>query len=352
MKKLIDKLHHDKRLSKEEFITLLEGFAESDLQYLHAKSRAAADLYFDRKIYVRGLIEFTNHCKNDCYYCGIRKSNLKAERYRLDKEEIMQCCENGYRLGFRTFVLQGGEDPWYSDEKLAGIISAIRKAYPDCAITLSIGEKSYEQYELYFKAGANRYLLRHETANAAHYAKIHPAGLSCENRKRCLMDLKKIGYQTGTGFMVGSPYQTAENLAEDLLFIRELEPHMVGIGPFIPHKDTPFAAMPSGRLDLTLLLIGILRLMLPNALIPSTTALGTIHPNGREMGILAGANVVMPNLSPVKVRKKYMLYDNKICTGEEAAECHSCLQNRMRKIGYEIVTDRGDYVERGMIYES
>lgn len=343
MQKLIDKLHHETRLSKDEFIALLEGFAESDLYYLHTKSRAVADTYFDRKIFVRGLIEFTNHCKNDCYYCGIRRSNHKAERYRLNKDDILQCCESGYKLGFRTFVLQGGEDPWYSDEMLVDIITAIRNAYADCAITLSIGERTYKQYELYFSAGANRYLLRHETADAEHYAKIHPAGLSCENRKRCLRDLKKIGYQTGTGFMVGSPFQTAGNIAEDLLFIRELEPQMIGIGPFIPHKETPFASLTSGELNLTLLLIGVLRLMLPNALIPSTTALGTIHPNGREMGILAGANVVMPNLSPVSVRKKYLLYDNKICTGEEAAECHSCLQNRMKKIGYEIFVDRGDF---------
>lgn len=352
MRRLIDKLHSETRLSKGEFITLMEGFTESDLHYLHTKSRAVADSFFDKKIFVRGLIEFTNHCKNDCYYCGIRRSNPKAERYRLDKEEILQCCESGYKLGFRTFVLQGGEDLWYSDEKLVDIIASIRRMYPDCAITLSIGEKTYEQYLRYFNAGANRYLLRHETANEAHYAKIHPVGLSCENRKRCLYDLKKIGYQAGTGFMVGSPFQTAENLAEDLLFIRELQPQMIGIGPFIPHKDTPFAELPSGRLELTLLLIGILRLMLPNALIPSTTALGTIHPNGREMGILAGANVVMPNLSPVSVRKKYLLYDNKICTGEEAAECYFCLQNRMKKIGYEIVVDRGDYIERSRIYES
>ncbi len=344
MRRLIDKLHLERKLGKDEFISLLEGFTEEDAQYLHIKSRAVADSFFDKKIFIRGLIEFTNHCKNNCYYCGIRRSNLNAERYRLDKEVILQCCENGYKLGFRTFVLQGGEDLWYSDEKLIEIITSIRRAYPDCAITLSIGEKTYEQYLRYFNAGANRYLLRHETANSEHYARLHPSELNIENRRRCLYDLKKIGYQVGTGFMVGSPFQSAENLVEDLLFIRELEPQMIGIGPFISHKDTPFANLPSGNLELTLFLIGILRLMLPNALIPSTTALGTIHPNGREMGILAGANVVMPNLSPVSVRKKYLLYDNKICTGEEAAECNLCLQNRMKKIGYEIVVDRGDFL--------
>lgn len=343
MQKLIDKLHREKVLSKEEFIMLLSSFKKEDSQYLFSKSRAVADKFFGKKIFVRGLIEFTNFCKNDCYYCGIRKSNLNAERYRLSKDDILSCCKQGYELGFRTFVLQGGEDSWYSDEKMIDIISSIRNAYRDCAITLSIGEKSYEQYLKYYNAGANRYLLRHETADFEHYKKIHPPGLSAENRRRCLYDLKKIGYQAGTGFMVGSPYQTIENLVGDLLFIKGFEPQMIGIGPFIPHKDTPFSKFPSGQLGMTLLLIGILRLMLPNALIPATTALGTIHQNGREMGILAGANVVMPNLSPIGVREKYLLYDNKICTGEEAAECRVSLQNRMKEIGYGIVVDRGDF---------
>jgi len=343
MRKLIDKLHNERVLSKDEFVTLLDGFDSEDAQYLFSKSRAVADQIFGNRIYMRGLIEFTNYCKNDCYYCGIRKSNLCADRYRLGKDDILSCCAKGYELGFRTFVLQGGDDPWYSDEKLTDIISAIRNAYPDCAITLSIGEKTYEQYLEYYKAGANRFLLRHETADAEHYSRLHPQGLSAEKRKRCLYDLKKIGYQVGAGFMVGSPYQTTENLADDLLFINELMPHMIGIGPFIPHKDTPFADFPAGKLELCLFLIGILRLMIPNALIPATTALGTIHANGRELGILAGANVVMPNLSPVRVRKKYSLYDNKICTGEEAAECVNCLQNRMKKINYELVVDRGDF---------
>lgn len=343
MQKLIDKLHNDKVLDKTEFVTLLSCFGKDDSQYLFSKSRAVADEFFGKEIFVRGLIEFTNFCRNDCYYCGIRKSNLNAERYRLEKDDILSCCKQGYELGFRTFVLQGGEDLWYSDEKMIDIISSIRNAYQDCAITLSIGEKTYEQYLKFYNAGADRYLLRHETANAEHYSKIHPPELSSENRQHCLYDLKEIGYQVGTGFMVGSPHQTVENLAEDLLFIKRLEPQMIGIGPYISHKDTPFSKFPSGQLELTLFLIGILRLMIPNALIPATTALGTIDPNGREMGILAGANVVMPNLSPIGVRKKYLLYDNKICTGEEAAECRFCLQNRMKNIGYEIVVDRGDF---------
>lgn len=344
MRELIDRLHSEMILSKEELVYLLSRFTKEDQQYLLLKSRATAQENFGNKIFIRGLIEFTNYCKNDCYYCGIRKSNLKAERYRLSKDDILSCCEQGYQLGFRTFVLQGGEDLWYTDKMIIDVVSSIRKAFPDCAITLSIGEKTYEQYLMYFKAGADRYLLRHETANADHYSKLHPNVLKQENRMQCLRDIKKIGYQVGAGFMVGSPYQSIENIAEDLIFIKELSPQMVGIGPFIPHKETPFASFAAGRLDLTLLLIGIIRLMLPNVLIPATTALGTIHPEGREMGILAGANVVMPNLSPISVRKKYMLYDNKICTNEEAAECRFCLQNRVGKIGYEIVVDRGDFV--------
>ncbi|MEA5091192.1 [FeFe] hydrogenase maturase subunit HydE [bioreactor metagenome] len=310
---------------------------------LLAASRATALKQFGNKIYIRGLIEFTNYCKNDCYYCGIRCSNNKANRYRLNKEQILSCCANGYELGFRTFVLQGGEDPFFSDEVLADIIIAIKKNHPDCALTLSIGERSLESYEALFTAGADRYLLRHETANPTHYSLLHPETLSLANRLHCLKNLKEIGYQVGTGFMVGSPFQTTDNLIEDLLLINKFKPQMIGIGPFIPHHDTPFRDKNSGTLQQTLRLIAMLRLMLPKALIPATTALGTIDPCGREQGILAGANVVMPNLSPVMVRSKYSLYDNKICTGEEAAECINCLRTRLQKIGYEIVIDRGDY---------
>ncbi len=310
---------------------------------LLAASRATALKQFGNKIYIRGLIEFTNYCKNDCYYCGIRCGNNKANRYRLNKEQILSCCANGYELGFRTFVLQGGEDPFFSDEVLADIIIAIKKNHPDCALTLSIGERSLESYEALFTAGADRYLLRHETANPTHYSLLHPETLSLANRLHCLKNLKEIGYQVGTGFMVGSPFQTPDNLIEDLLLINKFKPQMIGIGPFIPHHDTPFRDKNSGTLQQTLRLIAMLRLMLPKALIPATTALGTIDPCGREQGILAGANVVMPNLSPVMVRSKYSLYDNKICTGEEAAECINCLRTRLQKIGYEIVIDRGDY---------
>ncbi|HOS15418.1 MAG TPA: [FeFe] hydrogenase H-cluster radical SAM maturase HydE, partial [Bacteroidales bacterium] len=274
---------------------------------------------------------------------GIRDANKNVSRYRLKKEQVLACCEQGYRLGFRTFVLQGGEDPYYNVNRMTDIIRSIKQRFPDCAITLSLGENTYETYEAYRKAGADRYLLRHETANPLHYAKLHPSIMSSENRKRCLYDLKRLGFQVGSGFMVGSPFQTVEHLAEDLLFLAELNPHMVGIGPFISHHETPFANEKSGTLELTLFMLAILRLMFPSLLIPSTTALGTIDPFGREQGILSGANVVMPNLSPLDVREKYMIYDNKIATGLESSEYLHMLKEQMRKIGYEVVVARGDY---------
>jgi biotin synthase len=342
MRKLIDKLANNKELVFEEYVNLLNGIDEQSQEYLRSLAVETAQKYYGNSIYLRGLIEFTNYCKNDCYYCGIRKSNNNAMRYRLTLEEILECCEEGYGLGFRTFVLQGGEDGYYSDEKIVEIVSAIKEKYSDCAVTLSIGERNYESYLKYYEAGADRYLLRHETANENHYEKLHPDNLLSANRKQCLYNLKKIGYQVGCGIMVGSPYQTIENIAEDLVFIKELSPEMVGIGPFISHKDTPFKEFENGTVNMTLNLISMIRLMLPNILIPATTALGTLDNKGREKGILAGANILMPNLSPVSVRKKYMLYDNKICTGDEAAQCKQCLQRRIDAIGYKIETNRGD----------
>ncbi len=343
MKTLIDKLEKEHILSKDEYKTLITGYDSGLSDYLFQKARDIREKAYGKKVYTRGLIEFTNFCKNDCLYCGIRRSNRNSERYRLSKDDIMLCCKEGYELGFRTFVLQGGEDPFYTDELMTDIISSVKSTYPDCALTLSIGEKEHKSYQAYFDAGADRYLLRHETADPGHYSMLHPSELSWQNRINCLYDLKAIGYQVGCGFMVGSPYQTADDLAKELLFLKRLDPQMVGIGPFIAHHDTPFANEKSGTLELTLFMLGLVRLTLPDVLLPSTTALGTIHPLGREKGILAGANVVMPNLSPVSVRKKYMLYDNKICTGDEAAECRYCLQKRMESIGYQVVTDRGDH---------
>ena len=342
---IIHKLCDTGGLTREEIIELLENRTPELQAELAEKASAVSKEHYGNKVFVRGLIEFTNYCRNDCYYCGIRCGNKNAERYRLTKDEIAGCASYGYGLGFRTIVLQGGEDMFYTDDMMVDIIKSIKKEHPDCAVTLSIGEKSYDTYKAFFDAGADRYLLRHETADFDHYAKLHPKNLSAANRQQCLYNLKKIGFQTGAGFMVGSPYQTYENIADDLLFLKKLDPEMIGIGPFIPHKDTVFADEKAGELNLTLFLLSVIRLMLPTVLLPATTALGTIDPRGRELGILAGANVVMPNLSPAGVRKKYALYDNKICTGEEAAECMNCLKSRINSIGYEIVTDRGDNVK-------
>lgn len=344
MRGLIDALRRERVLPRAELAGLIREISDGDMPYLFDAARETARSRFGNRIYTRGLIEFTNYCRCDCYYCGIRRSNRQTERYRLTQEEILACCRAGYALGFRTFVLQGGEDPYFTDERICELVRAIKSSWPDCAVTLSIGEKEHSSYRLYRKAGADRYLLRHETASPAHYRRLHPPEQTPQRRRQCLWSLKELGYQVGTGFMVGSPYQTPENLADDLLFLHELSPQMAGIGPFIPHHQTPFSAFPAGTLRQTLLMVALTRLILPNALLPATTALGTIAPDGRERGVLAGANVVMPNLSPVGVRKQYALYDNKICTGDEAAECRACLQNRMRSIGYELAVDRGDFV--------
>ena len=341
---LIEKLNNTHSLNKDEALQLIKQGAQHK-NLLFALAQKTAQKSFGRQIFVRGLIEFTNYCKNDCYYCGIRRSNKNAARYRLTQEEILECCQAGYGLGFRTFVLQGGEDYFYSDEDIAAIVRAIKAQHPDCAVTLSIGERSRETYALWKQAGADRYLLRHETADCTHYAKLHPAELSAQNRQNCLYTLKELSYQAGAGFMVGSPYQTAENLADDLMFLQKLRPQMIGIGPFIPHHDTPFKDEPAGSVELTLVLLAVLRLLFPHVLLPATTALGTLAPGGRLLGIKAGANVIMPNLSPQNVRGKYLLYDNKLHTGAEAAEALNELQREVASIGYRIVSARGDYTE-------
>lgn len=313
-------------------------------EILTAEADKVRRKYYGNRVFARGLIEISNICKNDCYYCGIRKSNKNVSRYRLTESEIYSCCENGYNLGLRTFVLQGGENLYFSDTVLCRIVSNIKEKYPDCAVTLSMGERSYQSYKNLRSAGADRYLLRHETADICHYGKLHPMDMSLENRKRCLYNLKSLGYQTGAGFMVGSPYQTVDNIVSDFQFMRELDPEMIGIGVFIPHHDTPFGNYPYGDIELNLKLLSIARLMFPKALIPATTALGTVSLDGRERGIKAGCNVVMPNLSPLRFRKSYELYDNKICTGEESAQCIECLKKRIESVGYMLDMGRGDYI--------
>ena len=339
---LIHTLAENHRLSLSDYTYLIENRSKEAAELLANLAVDTRKKIYQNTVFIRGLIEISNICKNDCLYCGIRKRNQSCDRYRLTQEQILSCAEEGYSLGFRTFVLQGGEDGYFTDDVLCNLISRLKKQYMECAITLSLGERSFESYKRLYDAGADRYLLRHETADKEHYKRLHPKEMSFEHRMECLHDLKKIGYQTGCGFMVGSPYQTNKTLAEDLKFIEIFQPDMCGIGPFIPHKSTPFKEMEAGTVELTCYLLSIIRLICPSILLPSTTALGTIHPFGRELGIQAGANVVMPNLSPPSVRKKYELYNNKICTGAESAQAVDSLKQRMSAVGYEIVTDRGD----------
>ena len=342
MRELIEKLSAEHSLTLDEYKTLVESYSEENAKVLASLAVSARKAAYSNKVFIRGLIEISNYCKNNCLYCGIRRDNRDCERYRLEKEEILSCCEEGYELGFRTFVMQGGEDAHYSDDYLCEIICEIKEKYPDCAITLSLGERSYGSYKRLFDAGADRYLLRHETADAEHYARLHPKELSFDVRMKALNDLKEIGYQVGCGFMVGSPYQTSESIAKDLKFIEDFKPQMCGIGPFIPHKATPFASEKAGSVDFTCYLLSIIRLIHPNILLPATTALGSLEEMGREKGIMAGANVVMPNLSPYDNRKKYELYNNKLFGNAESAQAISDLKRRMSDIGYEIVVDRGD----------
>lgn len=345
-RKLIEKLYREEALTKQELLNLIQLRRNDEIQYLCQMANQKKEETFGKSVYFRGLIEFTNYCKNDCYYCGIRCSNRKAIRYRMSPEEILEACRVGDELGFQTYVLQGGEDPYYSDDKIVEIVRLIKKRYPKKAVTLSIGEKSFESYQKYKLAGADRFLLRHETATKTHYDKLHPQNLSWHTRMECLKSLKQLGYQTGAGFMVGSPFQTDEHLVEDLLFLKEFQPHMVGIGPFIHHNDTPFCDFPDGTVEKTVIMVALTRLLLPNALIPSTTALASLPGNGRNLALLSGANVVMPNLTPLGVRENYLLYQNKIAIGDETAESFFELKKQIEVIGLVADLSRGDYPEK------
>ncbi len=340
---LIKKLTEEHSLSKDEYEQLIVNCDDEAQKILAENAVAVRKKIYGTDVFIRGLIEFTNICKNNCFYCGIRAGNSNCDRYRLSEEEILSCTDEGWDFGYRTFVLQGGEDPFFTDDILCGLVQKIKARHPDCAITLSIGERTKESYRKLFEAGADRYLLRHETATEEHYKKLHPKEMSFSARMQCLHDLREAGFATGAGFMVGSPFQTTANLAQDLKFIETFKPEMCGIGPFIPHKDTPFKDYPAGSVELTCYLLSIIRLIYPPILLPATTALGTLSSDGREKGILSGANVIMPNLSPVKVREKYSLYDGKVCTGEESAFSKSCINRRVESIGYQIVTSRGDF---------
>ena len=341
---IIDRLYDTSEVTGDELLYLLNNLNKTTTAYLHDRAHEKRLSVYGNKVFMRGLIEFTNYCKSNCMYCGIRRDNKKADRYRLDTETILDCCSQGYELGYRTFVLQGGEDPFYSDEDVVGLIKAIKSNHPDCAITLSIGEKSKDSYQLYKDAGADRYLLRHETNTKSLYERLHPE-MSYEARIKCLEDLKEIGFQVGAGFMVGLPGQGNEDYVGDLLFLKKLQPHMVGIGPFIPQQDTPLAGAASGTLETTCIMLSLVRLLLPKVLLPATTALGSLDSKGRERGLQAGGNVVMPNLSPTNVRDKYLLYDGKICTGDEAAHCRGCIERRIQSVGFEVDMSRGDHID-------
>ncbi len=342
---LIDRLRKEHTLERGQMRELLTTLTDDEAEYLFHQAQEVCRSVYGNVIFLRGLIEFSSYCRNNCYYCGIRRGNKKASRYRLSREQILSCAQEGYKLGFRTIVLQSGEDLWYSDSEICSIIKSIKDAHPDVAVTLSIGEKSTGSYRLYRQAGADRYLLRQETSDPQHYRMLHPEEMTIENRKRCLDDLKKLGYQTGCGIMVGTPGQSVEHVLEDLYYMYEFRPQMVGIGPFLPHSDTPFAGEKKGSVRQTLILLSVIRLMLPSVLLPATTALGTADADGREKGILAGANVVMPNLSPSGVRGKYLLYDGKISSGEEAAQSVELLKERLARIGYRTEVSRGDWRE-------
>ena len=342
---IIDKLNKNKTLDECEWEKLISDYTKEDYEYSSSIAREIAKEKFSNKLYLRGIVEFSNICKNDCLYCGIRRSNNNVHRYRLTKDEILECCNLGYELGYRTFVFQGGEDAYFTDEILCDIIKTVKEKFSDCAITMSVGERSLESYKKMYNAGADRYLLRHETADCSHYQKLHPENMRLETRLQCLKNLKEIGFQTGCGMMIGSPYQTAKELSCDMKFISEFKPHMIGMGPFISHKDTPFKNEENGSVYLTLFLLSLCRIMLPNVLLPATTALGTLDKEGQKKGVLSGCNVVMPNLSPNSVRKKYMLYDNKIGSDFDAFQSLEFLKHQVEEIGYEIVNIRGDYKE-------
>ncbi len=346
---LLDTLMAEKSLCPEDYLYILDHIDIHGYSHLCTLSRGVTNGSYGTDVFMRGLIEFSNYCKQDCYYCGIRKSNHLAQRYRLTIDQILECCSEGYRLGYRTFVLQGGEDAYFTSERMEGLIQSIKTEFPDVAVTLSLGERSYEEYLRFFQAGADRYLLRHETAAPKLYKKLHPESMIQDERMLSLQQLKQIGYQVGAGCMVHSPGQENKDLVEDLLFLQHFKPHMCGIGPYLSHQNTPFAGEVSGTVEETITMVALVRLMLPNCLLPATTALGTLDPKGREKALLAGANVVMPNLSPTSVRELYEIYEGKICTGDEAAHCRSCIQRKIEGVGLSVHMGRGDSLMEGDI---
>lgn len=341
MHNLLVKAYETNNLTKEEIIDLLSNLTPADRETLYNYALKTKQAYYGNKVYLRGLIEFSNICRQDCLYCGIRASNSKVQRYRLMPEEILLCCDQAYQLGYRTFVLQSGEDLWYTEEIFVDLLKAVKERYPEVAVTLSIGERGAETYQRLFAAGADRFLMRHETASKELYEKLHPT-MRFENRRACLSVLKNLGYQVGAGFMVGLPGQASSDLAEDLRYLKEFHPDMIGIGPFIPHSETPLRAEKGGTVTGTLVMVALARLLIPDSLIPATTALGTLDPQGRELALQAGANVVMPIITPASVRKHYELYENKICGDDHPEDCRSCVEWRIRAAGFDVDPGRGD----------
>ncbi len=342
---LIDELSERGSLLREQYLFILKNITKDEIGYLFDKGYQKKQNTYGNKVYLRGLIEISNYCKMGCKYCGINYKQDEIERYRLTIEEILACCEEGYNLGYRTFVIQSGEDAYYTDDRLKSLLQSIKTKFDDVRITLSLGERSRDSFQKLYDYGADRYLLRHETASRKLYEHLHPSFMSFDNRRMCLDDLKDIGYQVGGGFMVGSPTQTNEDLVEDLIYLKELDPHMVGIGPYLCHSDTELAGNASGTLDETLVMVSMVRLILPKALLPATTALGSLHPIGREKALKVGANVMMPNISPTNNRSKYEIYQNKICTADTSDKCRNCIEARIVGVGHEIDLGVGDYLD-------
>lgn len=345
IKFLVNKLAKNSNLEKDEFLYIIENITTEEVNYLYKKAYEVKYIYYQNRVFLRGLIEISNYCNMGCKYCGINYKSEKIDRYRLTPDEILKCCEIGYGLGYKTFVLQGGEDPFYSDEVIVKILKRIKSNFPEVRITLSIGERSKESYQKIFAAGADRYLLRHETASRRLYEHVHPDSMSFDNRRKCLMYLKEIGYQVGAGFMVGLPTQNNEDLVEDLVFLKELKPEMIGIGPYLCHEDTELRGNDSGTLEETLVMVALTRLLLPKTLLPATTALGTLDELGREKALKAGANVLMPNISPTENRAKYEIYQNKICITDTSDQCRNCIEARIIGVGHEIDLGVGDYID-------
>lgn len=322
--------HNLTDFSEENLLRLL---SEGHPDLISSASRIVHE-HFNGKVYFRALIEISSYCHNGCYYCGLRVGNPLARRYRMSTDQVLRCCEYAASKGYRTFVLQGGEDPIQNDDWMTELVRRVHAEFPECAITLSVGERSDEAYLRFRDAGVDRYLLRHETASPEHYGRLHPASMSLENRKHCLHTLKRLGYQTGAGMMVGSPHQTLQDLVRDLLFLQELGPHMIGVGPFIPAAGTPFENEKSGSISLTLRVLSILRLMFPYANIPSTTALASLQPDGDLLGLAAGANVIMTDFTPPELRAQYAIYDHKSPSDHDL--------HRYEDAGWVISMERGD----------